>query len=632
MNRRFPLVDFCDTRLAARLLALSLCLAAFTGRLVAFETLGFQWPAGEVGFLINPNFPDVAIAGDADRQVEILLCAADAWRDQTRADFTFIFRGITDASPNSDDRFNTVAWVDMDGGDAVASTIIASNGGRLTFDITFFSSTRGVPNTWRGLGEPGPREFDIRGVGVHEFGHALGLDHSMDTSAVMHFIIPAQGLTARTLRADDRAGVESIYAPRPERPAPAVEISSVSPSFGPAEGGNEVLLEGLNFTYTSDSRLEIAGLMLSLESWDVESCGRLRISSMPAHAEGPVAITLANSVGRVTFDGAYRYGAAPPRLVAVVPAEGPVSGGLELAIEGENFTSAARAFIGDQELLAQQLVDAGMIVGKLPATTRGGAVDVRVVQGIDELVLPGGFRYNPYLLRVADAFGLPGQQAAGVEVRVSSPDPLSSVSFGVSYPPALVRIREISAEGTPAELADFAAANIDNEEGVATYGVVMSFNSVEPSFPAGDDETLARLLVDVSQEAEPGASAIFRLASGLGSPPIELIFTRAGDPTELRPHPTDGRFAIVEGFAFIRGNANGDSTVDLADPVFILNHLFLGGADPRPCLDAADANDDGGVDVTDAIFVLNFLFLGGDRPQAPFPFPGADPTADGNDC
>jgi hypothetical protein len=69
---------------------------------------------------------------------------------------------------------------------------------------------------------------------------------------------------------------------------------------------------------------------------------------------------------------------------------------------------------------------------------------------------------------------------------------------------------------------------------------------------------------------------------------------------------------------FIRGDANGDGTVNIADASFALNFLFLGGPD-LPCAAAGDANGDGTVNIADASFALNFLFLGGPDPRAPHP-------------
>jgi len=69
---------------------------------------------------------------------------------------------------------------------------------------------------------------------------------------------------------------------------------------------------------------------------------------------------------------------------------------------------------------------------------------------------------------------------------------------------------------------------------------------------------------------------------------------------------------------FRRGDANADGKMDIADPLWILNLLFLEALDPsRLCLDAHDTNDDGAVEITDAVRLLDFLFLGSAAPPAP---------------
>ena len=77
--------------------------------------------------------------------------------------------------------------------------------------------------------------------------------------------------------------------------------------------------------------------------------------------------------------------------------------------------------------------------------------------------------------------------------------------------------------------------------------------------------------------------------------------------------------------SFRRGEANADDNTELSDAVFVLNYLFLGGAEPS-CMDAADTNDTGIIDLTDAVYLLNYLFLGGHSPEEPFPSCGPDPT------
>ncbi|MFN0060489.1 MAG: hypothetical protein ACKVX7_18685, partial [Planctomycetota bacterium] len=77
---------------------------------------------------------------------------------------------------------------------------------------------------------------------------------------------------------------------------------------------------------------------------------------------------------------------------------------------------------------------------------------------------------------------------------------------------------------------------------------------------------------------------------------------------------------------FQRGDANDDSIVDIADPIFTLAYLFDSGAAPT-CFDAADSNDDGDVDLADAVYTLDYLFQQASAPPAPGPTTcGVDPT------
>ena len=71
--------------------------------------------------------------------------------------------------------------------------------------------------------------------------------------------------------------------------------------------------------------------------------------------------------------------------------------------------------------------------------------------------------------------------------------------------------------------------------------------------------------------------------------------------------------------------------LSLSDAVATVDYLFLGGP-PAACLDAADANDDSRLDLADPIFCLDFLFRGGGAPPPPFPVAGSDPTADEIPC
>jgi len=83
---------------------------------------------------------------------------------------------------------------------------------------------------------------------------------------------------------------------------------------------------------------------------------------------------------------------------------------------------------------------------------------------------------------------------------------------------------------------------------------------------------------------------------------------------------------------FIRGDANGDGSVNIADAVTVLDYVFPNATSPLhhiSPLDAADANDDNSVNVADAVYLLTYVFSSGPEPPAPFVVPGVDPTPSG---
>ncbi|MEM7164181.1 MAG: dockerin type I repeat-containing protein [Planctomycetota bacterium] len=82
---------------------------------------------------------------------------------------------------------------------------------------------------------------------------------------------------------------------------------------------------------------------------------------------------------------------------------------------------------------------------------------------------------------------------------------------------------------------------------------------------------------------------------------------------------------------FLRGDANHDGGVNIADALYIFDILFAMA--PVQCEDACDANDDGSINIADALAVLNSLFGSPILPlPAPAPFCGCDPTVDSLDC
>jgi hypothetical protein len=75
---------------------------------------------------------------------------------------------------------------------------------------------------------------------------------------------------------------------------------------------------------------------------------------------------------------------------------------------------------------------------------------------------------------------------------------------------------------------------------------------------------------------------------------------------------------------FSRGDANGDSKINITDAVLIIQ-IVVGNLPARfTCQDVLDANDDGRVNVTDALPVLAYIFQRGPALPAPFRACAAD--------
>lgn len=66
-------------------------------------------------------------------------------------------------------------------------------------------------------------------------------------------------------------------------------------------------------------------------------------------------------------------------------------------------------------------------------------------------------------------------------------------------------------------------------------------------------------------------------------------------------------------YVFLRGDANGDGKLSVADVVFLINYLFKGGTAPNP-LWTGDANCDVNVRIADVVYLINYLFKSGSPP------------------
>jgi hypothetical protein len=72
-------------------------------------------------------------------------------------------------------------------------------------------------------------------------------------------------------------------------------------------------------------------------------------------------------------------------------------------------------------------------------------------------------------------------------------------------------------------------------------------------------------------------------------------------------------YGKIMGTQHVRGDANGDGTINSSDVVFLINYLFKNGPAPDP-LWLGDCNCDELINSSDVVYLINYLFKGGPSP------------------
>ncbi len=200
-------------------------------------------------------------------------------------------------------------------------------------------------------------------------------------------------------------------------------------------------------------------------------------------------------------------------------------------------------------------------------------------------------------------------------------------AFCLQYDPLLLQFDAATLEATAAADADFFVFDLDAPQGIASVAVLLDYADLV-EIPAGVDIPICRFLGHILATAPTGVSTPLILPVAAGSPPLAATIVQ-NNGAAYAPLRNDGSVTIIAsgGQQFIRGDANGDLLVDIADPVKLLGYLFASGSLPN-CLDACDGNDDEILDVADAVQILEALFNGSGPLPAPGPTAcGPDPTA-----
>lgn len=255
-------------RTALRTGLLLASLEPLESRLVLYAASGNAWPTSEV---ITISFqPDGTNLGGVNSnliqafnsntdlngrwQAEILR-AAQVWAQATNINFVVVSDNGT-ASGSGKYQQGDPGFGDIRiGGYDFGNTSLAGaympppdNNYSLAGDIVFNTSTR------YGIG----KNYDLFTVAVHEFGHALGLDHTSSTSSAEMWA--TYNGSKPKLSADDTAGIRSIYSANAARSADQYDAAAVNDTISSAtditselvRAKNSAVLSDLDLTTTAD--------------------------------------------------------------------------------------------------------------------------------------------------------------------------------------------------------------------------------------------------------------------------------------------------------------------------------------------------------------------------------------------
>lgn len=295
----------------------------------------------------------------------------------------------------------------------------------------------------------------------------------------------------------------------PSDPSPS--ITSVTPSTGGPEGGDEVVITGSNFT--GDVRVLFDGIAATVVSKTDNSITVITpaIDLGAAEQARDVTVTVINNLGgderRGDSVNAFRYEreVLTPQPRSVSPSSGPNEGNTRISILGEGFQAPVRVFFGiggglnnPVEAEVQIVTFNEIVVLTPPASGLGAAfanqqVTIQVVNLASNTVgsLDNSFRYGPEMQITAISPSV-GPGTGGTRVTIFGwgfDDPVAVTIGGLGAQPLKVSGTEVvaltSALAAPCD-GTFGEVSVTNiEDGTsATSPTDFEFVGVKPSIVA----------------------------------------------------------------------------------------------------------------------------------------------------
>jgi hypothetical protein len=240
--------------------------------------------------------------------------------------------------------------------------------------VTSLSPTKGPVAGGTTVVITGTAFVGLSGAGAVTFGGTNATAYTVDSPTKITATAPAHAAGPVRVKVTTPYGASANTAADDFTYVGAPTITGVAPTAGPSAGGTSVVISGTDLT-------RVTGVTFggTVATFTIDSDTQITATA-PAHEAGQAQVEISGA----TVDGPvdpnapkyYYVYVDAPLINAVMPSRGPVAGGNEVIITGENFVDVTEVLFADAK--ADHTVDSPTQITAIAPAGYPGAVRVQV--------------------------------------------------------------------------------------------------------------------------------------------------------------------------------------------------------------------------------------------------------------
>jgi hypothetical protein len=474
----------------------------------AFVTFGFQLPLTQRDFRVFNNFSDASANNNTTAHPNFpgyTGAVMAIWKGSVEWGSGAHNNGQGDSQQTSlgngganfDPSFQGLATGIGGANDNIHSELVGDQGGTLAFTEGVGSDGWRIRyiSVWTWQDGPGAISggTDLQGVATHEYGHALGLNHTGVSGSTMLPAIIGNGVPSRSIESDDIAGVQAIYGLKSATKPTITNVVKNTTTGQVTITGTNFGASGLEVWWTAKTN----GNGVPIKNLNVTStAGGTQIVVTPPTTAGPGDVLVKNSgtAGSVLsnawgFDPGTTGGggggpvpnitAANPAILPAVTIDGPPT----VTLTGTGFTGVNAVAINGVPLLdfppQYNVVDDTTITLQFPVqpTLGNKIISVTDADGTDTITVAVVLNSGPALDLVGSdpSFIL---TASGAQVNVASAvnDSVILVGSWSPLPSLFPGIVSLDIGNNFTEIVQFPTQVVGLLSGYTSYNIPLSSN------------------------------------------------------------------------------------------------------------------------------------------------------------